>query len=234
MSRSDNKLVKELYSRRIEWPPRRNSYFIPVDNINELINERSVHDELKAMCPQMRQEDLKNLAKSICRTSRRLFGILIICKVNFSDIRLILDSNHTDRDLPFQRIYSDNSTSEPDGDTRYTLGSNCNLDETNDHAGCKIGPLGKWEKRDVEDLDRNQWTFLSPFFEYMTHQDLGESSIMPFIIDKEGSPRDLKSGGYSEVWPVEIHPAHHNFRGNCSGLSQVRSRSPLLVSFGDS
>jgi hypothetical protein len=68
--------------------------------------------------------------------------------------------------------------------------------------------------RKVGEFDRIQWVFQAPHFhkqpDEIPHFDLDDNCVMPFVEDHEENPKFRRAGGYSELWPVRIHPAHQN------------------------
>lgn len=66
-----------------------------------------------------------------------------------------------------------------------------------------------WSEYDIEEFDRIQWWMLAPVFEDKEHCDLDDDIMLPFVPFTEAVEK--KEGGYSEVYAVRLHPAHHNF-----------------------
>ncbi|KAF3765541.1 kinase-like protein, partial [Cryphonectria parasitica EP155] len=87
-----------------------------------------------------------------------------------------------------------------------------------DNTKIPIPLFSGWKSLERENFEKYQWQFLAPFFDVMSgensrplHYVLEDSRILPFIEDLEGKgPEPVISGGYSEVWRVKIHPAHHS------------------------
>ena len=72
--------------------------------------------------------------------------------------------------------------------------------------------MEKWERTHVENLGIYQWSMLTPCFEKsldVNHYDLEDNCILPFVKDEERSEKN-NEGGFSFVWEIEIHPAHHD------------------------
>jgi hypothetical protein len=72
--------------------------------------------------------------------------------------------------------------------------------------------MSKLGKDGITALDRWQWSVQAPEFvqvaDEIPHLELSDNIILPFTNDfrKDG----FRTGGYSEVWSVRIHPAHQN------------------------
>ena len=205
----------KLLGEREEWPPGQSRHFIPINKIYELVNEENVQKELESEYPTLARRDLENYTKLICASSRKLFAILICgSPQDYDTIRPILDENITDADLPFERIATKETDHPNSYNHSYTLGIHryCKRDN---HEGCTIRALSSWQPLDIAELGGRQYSFLAPVFNSGPGEiallDLNTGSIMPFTEDLETDTRYHKTGGYSEVWPVRIHPAHHNF-----------------------
>jgi hypothetical protein len=69
-----------------------------------------------------------------------------------------------------------------------------------------------WKPKYRENFDRVQWWMISPVFEEGEHYYLDEKAVLPFVpLDANEESLGTQQGGYSEVYPVRIHPAHHKF-----------------------
>lgn len=62
------------------------------------------------------------------------------------------------------------------------------------------------------DICREQWSVLAPEFKRIEgkipHHNLDNNTIFPYIEDNQGVQG--RSGGYSHVWGIRIHPAHQD------------------------
>ena len=54
--------------------------------------------------------------------------------------------------------------------------------------------------------------FRSPVFVPGEHHKFDKNTILPFIpFSESDETKEKKKGAYSKVYPVKIHPAHHEF-----------------------
>jgi hypothetical protein len=70
--------------------------------------------------------------------------------------------------------------------------------------------MANWRTEYWENFDRIQWWMTAPVFEYGGHYSLDEKTILPYVYPSDEDIGE-KRGGYSKVYPVCIHPAHHDF-----------------------
>ena len=78
--------------------------------------------------------------------------------------------------------------------------------------GMSIEAFKNWSDEEIEDFDRIQWWMLAPVLTRKEHHELDDYPILPFItFEANDEMKRRKEGGYSEVYPVRIHPSHHNF-----------------------
>ena len=79
--------------------------------------------------------------------------------------------------------------------------------------GKVIETFGSWSDHDLEQFDRAQWWMQAPTFRLNEGlQILDDNTVLPFVPLKSlGQAMEAKQGGYSEVFTVRVHPAHHEF-----------------------
>jgi hypothetical protein len=205
-------LARELKSAKLEWPKGLHSYFIPIDKIEDCVNNETVWEALKGIYPEMDDTTLSIYTSRICPAAQKVFTIFLCgahgwCR---EAIRDILEENITDDDLPLARVYRDPRSEE------YILGKRdhalCRLD---DHTNCGLRVLSSWRLIEMqEDLCRDQWLALAPVFRSsqgsIPHHNLDDSVVLPYTDDQENKPELVMGGGYSEVWGVRVHPAHQD------------------------
>ncbi|KAN0106071.1 kinase-like protein [Hyaloscypha variabilis] len=209
MSSAVEDLATVLRSKKKEWPPGQNTYFIPINEVHHRVKEDEVRKVLSEIYPGVENKRLNNAARRICTQAPKLFTALLggsnqsFC----SKILDFLENNVTDEDLPLIRLYFP-------GSDNYTLGKRkhkyCNQNHNGD---CGMYAVSSWKQHHIQDLSRDQWLALAPIFksyeDHVEHYDLEGSTILPYIRDQQyDEPGAVKSGGYSRVWGVEIHPAH--------------------------
>lgn len=143
------------------------------------------------------------VAETACRIARKIFAILAYMKKG-SEICFLLRDGVSDQDLPLRRRHNDS------GDFLLER-----------ESGVPIKTFERWDDKDREDFDRIQWWMLAPVFEDKEHYDLDDNIILPFIpFESNPETEKKKEGGYSEVYAVRLHPAHHMF--------WARARSEVL------
>ncbi|KAH7323473.1 kinase-like domain-containing protein, partial [Rhexocercosporidium sp. MPI-PUGE-AT-0058] len=188
-------LKDQLYNARIEAHNRAHSFFVPRPVLEELISVPAVTDAIVSRVIDFDVSEATLLAEEVCKCGRRLFATLVaINKV--ADIDLLLKEGITDEDLPFVR--------KPDSRRRFALYRK---------GGQVIKTFESWRDQDLEQFDRSQWWMMAPIFRLNEGlQILDDNIILPFVpLGSLGEKLEHKQGGYSEVYPVRVHPAHHTF-----------------------
>lgn len=215
MASKKGNMKRKLRECKIEWPSGAGSYFIPVDSLNDIMQLPDIIEELEKEFPGDTEDIRRSVAPTTYSSAKRLLAVLVCC--NQQSIFLdLLRENVTDQDLPFTRIESLRITG--GYAQRFKLArkshSECQL---MDHDNCGIRALEKLEDMDdTVTLFRNQWLVLAPVFRRMEdprkiqHLELNVACILPFTEERKS---ELRQGGYSDVWPVRIHPAHQEFSG---------------------
>jgi hypothetical protein len=203
-------LAKILEDSRIEWPVGSNTHFIPIDEVNRIIRPENIKAELPPTLDFEDPRDREEMASSIFSHAKKIFAILVLIGCQ-SSTREFLDCGITDEDLPLSRtspsIIGHESPS-------------FNWAQIQTRSGLPVEFLRTWDRHDVEEFCRLQWLFLSPVFnlgEGIRHYDLEDNCVLPFIEDQERT--NTKSGGFSDVWNIRIHPAHQNLYQSTSFVS---------------
>jgi len=215
-----SQLTTQLGVCQIEWPKLSNRCFIPVDCLENLVTPDNVARELQLLYTSMSNDRIKSYADRICnspKTNKKIFGILFwgFYGARRQYIKPFIDEGITDDDLPFCRATLDKATPTNPFNIPFKLCVKAHQHcELTDHMKCGIKALEDWEQRAVGDLGDIQWTVQAPIFdkskEEIPHLDLDPNVVMPFIEDREFEPGQVKRGGFSEVWPVQIHSAHQS------------------------
>lgn len=151
--------------------------------------------------------------RTISESAKWLYALLLYEEKG----RLIgkfLDEGLGDEDLPFERVHrmarSPLDESQTDSDLLVCKSSHKNCIKLN-HEGCEIRALSLWEQEDITDLCHHQWIFQAPVLEAtndvrIPHLELHDTAVLPYVYDQCGVSQ--AGGGYSEVWGVQVHPAH--------------------------
>lgn len=192
--------------------------FLPFNRMDNVLTYDAILKELRIHYRDWTPEDLQSLAHEIfdeiklpdsnLTTRRKIFGTLV--RINKAAwITQFIDEGLCDSDLPFY-FPSSNEPYQPV--TRIT--------KEGGRVCIQCFTVPRWKPLERELFEQYQWEFQAPFFQVMPtkgqrkrpiHYALGDNSILPFTEDCEGEGTgSMYSGGYSEVWRVRIHPAHHS------------------------
>ena len=178
-------------------------FFVPICDQQKLITLDAVARDIQICNPQIEEEEALDYAKKACEYARRLYAVLA-CVKRGGDIGNLLAENITDKVLPLKRKDDDQGLfilQRPDDQT--------------------IQRFELWDTKEREDFDRIQWWMTSPIFEDKEHYELDDEAILPFVRYKAtGNTQKPHHGGYSEVYPVRVHPAHHRFWESDADVSQ--------------
>jgi hypothetical protein len=177
----------ELRRSRIRYPPGSHDWFIPRDALETVVTVSAVTEVLSSY---RNLKEASENAENICKWAIRLFAILIEIK-KVAAIMPLLKEGFTDHDLPAVL------------ETRpFRLQS---------RIGGHVKTFEDWSDETLEDFDLKQWWMLAPFFATDNHYDLNDNTVLPFVPFEKTDRTHSKQGGYSEVFPFKIHPAHHDF-----------------------
>jgi hypothetical protein len=196
-----SQLAKELRKARIECH-QRHTYFVPLNDLQRLITAPVIEREILAGNPHVKRTDARTYAKTIERSSQKLFAVLAL-RQKGAAICSFLENRISDADLPFLR-----------------RDENRQLSLWRREPEQRIQAFKEYEDEEleVEEFSRLQWWMTAPVFDKYSRNwlELEEEVILPFIPMKDhekknqGIPQQ-KIGGYSEVTAFRVHPAHHNF-----------------------
>jgi hypothetical protein len=166
---------------------------VPKDVQKDLITESTIAEDIHAHNAHITEKEAEEYAKKACLYARCLYATLAYIK-HGADICALLNEGITDDDLPLVRKPNDRNAS------LYLRGGNI------------VKATKSWKPKHRENFDRVQWWMNAPVFKYGDHKSLDEKTVLPFIpLDANDASLEKKQGGYSEVYPVRIHPAHHEF-----------------------
>ena len=173
-----------MLDTQIPWGTHR---FIPADALDRIVTEQAIRDELNRST-DLDALDISVISHTICEYARKIFAILVyIGKGNL--VSSFLSEGITDRDLPINNFEGPSQQKE---------------------SIPRIKTVGGLSSRELNDFRRVQWYFLAPVFTSARtqHYEIDDNCVMPFIKDTE---LEARSGGFSDVWEVVIHPAHQKF-----------------------
>ncbi|PVH79934.1 kinase-like protein [Cadophora sp. DSE1049] len=188
-------LKDQLYEARIEAPYQPHGFFVPRSVIEELVTVSAVTRDIQAGFPDVDGAEAVRVAENVCGRCRQLYATLA-CVKKAIDMVLLLEEGITDEDLPFMR--------KPNNKTKFALLR---------RNGQPIMAMNPWKDKYLEKFDRIQWWMLAPVFRFNEEiHILDDKTIMPFVpFEPHGNDAAQDQGGYSDVFAVRIHPAHHDF-----------------------
>lgn len=192
--------------------------FLPFDEMDKIFTYKAILKEVQTHCPNRTEKGSQCLAHQVydefrlpdssLTTRRKIFATLVRINKTASIIDFI-DEGLYDSDLPF---YFPNSNEQHEPVIRRT--------KQGHRVPVHCFTVPRWKSFERELFEQYQWEFQAPFFQVTPangqhrrplHYSLGNHTVLPFIEDFEGEGMgDMISAGYSEVWRVRVHAAHHS------------------------
>jgi hypothetical protein len=192
-----SELQAELFGARIEWPEGGYRHFIPISVLEQSITFESVGIELRRCRGRFLDQVVhRETALEIMSNARKLFAILVYLGQS-QYIWELLNEKLDDKDLPLVRS---------DKTTNFKLCSKL-------HPRKPIRCLADWERSNIDEFARDQWSMMAPIFKHteeVSHLELDDNDVLPFTEDNEHSNQGVEYGGFGSVWEVKIHHAHHD------------------------
>lgn len=210
-------LIDFLCSSLMETPNGEANYYIPVDSLYEALTPEAIRNELRKIYTEKEEQLVLRYERAVSNTAKRLFALLIFeDKLKF--IGEFLEEGVGDKDLPFGRApsnWQDNSNS-------IYASSSSHKDYLADaHDYCGIKTFQSWDRGSIRHLCQSQWIFQAPIFDAsnfeIPHLELVDTTVLPFTSENFNGAR----GGFGEVWPVQIHPAHQNLHSQVRTLDNI-------------
>ncbi len=193
-SKTEHWLKDQLEEARIEWPEKSHKFFVPRSTQEELITPTNVIQDILARGAEISEEAAEKYANDACRYARQLYATLA-CLKKGPEICSLLDEQVTDEDLPLVR--------KPSKKCKFAL---CRKN------GETIKTMENWKNKHLEDFDRIQWWMIAPVFIPRERHKFDANITLPFVpFSENDETKEKKHGAYSKVYPVRIHPAHHEF-----------------------
>lgn len=186
-------------------------YFYPIDALEQEVTKNRARDALGALedCQMSHDTVIDHIFDRTTHsghTTRRL-KIFVILALMYKSNAIVdfIKQGIYDVHLPFEKRKMS------DGQSQLFRNPQMEWDGPQEPI---VLPDG-WTQDDVENFETKQYHVCVPFFSLSTddstskvsHYNLREQSILPFIEDDEGN---LGIGGFGEVWRVRLHHAHHN------------------------
>lgn len=184
------------------------------------MTEQAIQEELQLhVVIDIPTADILPLSHTIRQKARKVFSILVFIGKG-KLILSCLGEGVTDDHLPINFLKAPSQTSQglmPM--TRRNSQGLMPMMRNNDQALKPVKAFEGLSSRELDDFSRVQWYFLAPIFRidrYQTkHYQLEDNCVMPYVEDTE---HEARSGGFSDVWKVVIHSAHHNFLDSVSNV----------------
>jgi len=175
-------LRNKLHNALVKSPLTQHHKFIPHDVVDSIITPEAISNEIKCRHPDFTAKEFQDWSMFILENSKKLFAILALFGRG-SDICYFSQDSIFDKNLPLEK------------------------------SGARISAFKSWTTADIGEFYDRQWWMISPTFELSQHYDLEDSTILPFVSvgEDQGFVGRNSRGGYSIVYMVGIHPAHHKF-----------------------
>lgn len=188
--------------------------FLPTDTFHRILTRSVVRRELERA--RFGENDVKVLTEKVYQASmtepgnqnsathgRKLFALLSLLN-KVSCIKEFLAAGIHDNDLPFIKEESKS----PNPGPYYVVFSN--KSSAADENRTPITCFFTWAEHEIDIFVKYQWQLLAPYFELGNPKlwQIPDNIILPFIEDYSES--STETGGFSTVWKVKIHRAHHN------------------------
>jgi len=198
---------KEQLTNAFVNGPNSTDCFIPQETFKNLLKRDAVLDELEHSLGNeylTRGEKRNETVDFVMERATRIFAILVMIGKSKSIIDF-MGEDLSDTDLPISLSDIDSSENLPSShntERKYRLFEN-------------------WSKWDLHEFSRFQWSVSTPVFELGSrseakHYNFRSHTVLPFVENDEGS---RKTGGYSSVWRVKIHPQHQKWNGEPEKVS---------------
>ncbi|KAK5661413.1 hypothetical protein OQA88_11313 [Cercophora sp. LCS_1] len=199
----------QLRRSMVDFPGKEGRKFLPIKKLEEIVTRETTKRELQSTgVPNGR---INAILDDIFAppTRRKIFAIIVLIE-RASDIQEFIRSGLDDSNLPFSKTSFDSQ-----------------------HAS-QLQFFRAWKYVETEFFYEHQWVLLAPFFVFPTatihaapHYEFQDRVILPYIQSDETNPATRVEGGFSDVWKVKIHTAHHNLPSNpgqsqCFAIKRLR------------
>lgn len=199
---------KECYARRQER-------IIPRSRLEALVTVPVVRKDILARNPDIPHTTAHDYAERVCepaKPAKKLYAVLTYVKKG-ADIGALLKEGVCDEDLPLV----------------IRTGPRVEVKRKN---GETVETLLTWKERRLKDFDRHQFTMTAPVFKELEYHEFENEAILPFLPLDPTQHHTPRHGGYSRVFPVRIHPDHHDFWPRAN--AEVDNAGVLLLSITNS
>ncbi|CAG8978538.1 hypothetical protein HYALB_00012269 [Hymenoscyphus albidus] len=169
--------------------------FLPNDKLNEIVARDCVHYQLSHHNLELNSKET---------TRKKIFAILGLMD-KFEAILDFINEELFDTDLPFTL-----TVGALPGTRRLTRKQHNQKQSSGEVKLIPIPFFENWKTHELESFDRYQWCLTAPYF-HTAQNPTKIHCITVWNMDEEVSGRpERNQGGFSDVWRVKIHPAHHN------------------------
>jgi hypothetical protein len=195
----DNELYENHFDKFKSIVPRcAIDRLVTVDAVSkDILKNRTINEDEVARC-----------AHQVCKDAKYLYAVLAYMKKG-ADVCQFLAEGITDADLPLVRK----------GNVPRKLA----LYRRQGDGFELVKAMESWSDKHLRKFDQYQWWMRAPTFKSLDHHDFDDDDVLPFVALKEEEKQiPSKQGSYSEVFPVRIHPAHHDFwESSCPVVSET-------------
>jgi hypothetical protein len=192
-------LKDQLYSGRIKCPDIPHAFFVPKDILESLVTEAAVTQDIRSRADHIGDDEAQLQSRKVCEHAKQLYAVLAYVKKGPA-VQSLLDEGVADRDLPLI-------------EKKLALGHGlARSSMLVRRSGTEIRTFRDWSEKELEKFDRYQWAMTAPVFKDKRHYELDGKAILPFVdFDHPDGRRKPQQGGFAEVYPVRLHPAHQRF-----------------------
>ncbi|KLU84551.1 hypothetical protein MAPG_03592 [Magnaporthiopsis poae ATCC 64411] len=200
-----DRITNQLTRALISSPMDETKYFLPRDELHEILDLARVQSCLQHLLPKTK--DVEQLATYASSNGNKIFAILVLinkpeCIVDFYRSRVF---NH---DLPLER------SNENGADFRLVRESDLGDSQHGANIANTGGPFDDWRLSEIRQFDDYQWYMLAPCIE--SADDGTALHLIPFhrrtILPFTTYDASLGKDGVSGVYRARIHPAHQKLR----------------------
>lgn len=195
--------------------------FFPEATLMAMIDKECVEQVLKAsFTGVLPLRTIKRMAQKICGHGQQHHGrhalqykkvfVTLVLSEKINSIRLFLDDEVSDDDLPLAKVRREDGRSKFFGLAR------------RGEPDVSLRCFGDWTNLAIMRFEEWQWCALAPFFNRSERKNVGHWVLkdqipLPFIADSRYDENIYDrlefEGGNSTVFKVDIHPEHHSFCG---------------------
>lgn len=225
-------LGRQIRKTKLKTANKEDKSFYPIDDLYRIVTSGRAKEAL---------EELDNIARhEIDEAVGQILGTTTCLgkptsRIKIFVILVLMDKLHAIVDFIAQNVFDIHlpleETQDSDGNTRL----NRNQQVGGPGSNIPIDIFDHWTDNEIDAFLGRQYEVCVPIFWLSTdeeplaevpHFELQSGIVLPFVKDDEGK-QGTRSGGFGEVWKVQLHTAHHN---HCKSMVGILARG--LVSIG--